>query len=248
MRAISSSEHIPVPSSDFELRMPAIADAPGVHTTALAGERVELLAERAMHWPATATLFVADVHLGKAAAFRAGGVPLPRGSTGADLDRLSGLIARTGARRLVILGDFLHAATGRVTALDRAFAAWRELHTGLELLLVRGNHDDRAGDPPGHWNVPVVDEPYALAPFLACHLPVSPQSGYALCGHVHPGVWLTGPAEQRERLPCFVLGTRRAILPAFGSFTGLATAAHTRGDRVVAIAATRLFALPARSH
>jgi uncharacterized protein len=133
-----------------------------------------------------------------------------------------------------------------VSALETAFLTWREQHAAVDVLLVRGNHDDRAGDPPAHWNVPVVDEPHALAPFLACHRPVSPRSGYALCGHVHPGVWLTGPADQRERLPCFVLGSRRAILPAFGSFTGLATTAHTRGDRVVAIAATRLFALPAR--
>ena len=44
-----------------------------------------LLAERALYWPRAATLFVADVHLGKAAAFRAGGVPLPRGATAADL-------------------------------------------------------------------------------------------------------------------------------------------------------------------
>lgn len=233
--------------SSFEFRAPTTTGAPGVHAAVLAGERVELLAERALHWPATATLFVADVHLGKAATFRAGGVPLPRGSTGADLARLSGLIARTHARRLVILGDFLHAPAGRVTALDSAFTAWREQHANVELLLVRGNHDDRAGDPPAHWNVPVVAEPHPLAPFLACHRPVAPQSGYALCGHMHPGVWLTGTAEQRERLPCFVLGTRRAILPAFGSFTGLATVAHSRGDRVVVIAATRLFALPVGS-
>jgi DNA ligase-associated metallophosphoesterase len=232
---------------DLGLPLPDAADRTGVHPIALAGERVELLALRALHWPAMATVFVADVHLGKAAAFRAGGVPLPRGSTASDLGRLSDLVARTRARRLVVLGDFLHAAAGRVPALDATFGEWRERNAGLELLLVRGNHDHRAGDPPAHWNVAVVDEPHALAPFLACHAPVSPRSGYALCGHVHPGVWLTGTAEQRERLPCFVLGKRRAILPAFGAFTGLASAQPARGDHLVAIAGSRLFALPARS-
>ena len=93
--------------------------------TTLAGERVELHAERALYWPAGATLFVADVHLGKAAAFRAGGIALPRGGTQADLARLAALLARTRARRLVVLGDFLHAAAGRVAALDAAFVAWR---------------------------------------------------------------------------------------------------------------------------
>ncbi len=220
------------------------AASAGAHATALAGEAVELLASRALHWPRERTVFVADVHLGKAAAFRAGGVPLPRGSTAADLARLTSIVQATRARRLVVLGDFLHAAAGRVAALDRAFRSWRDVHAAIDVVLVRGNHDDRAGDPPASWGVAVVAEPHPLAPFLACHVPVSPTSGYVLCGHVHPGVTLYGAGEQSERLPCFVLGRRRAILPAFGGFTGLARATPLRGDRLVAIAGTRLFALP----
>ena len=219
--------------------------AASTFATALGDERVELLATRALNWPRASTAFVADVHLGKAAAFRAGGVPLPRGSTAADLARLSAVLRETGAQRLVVLGDFLHGAAGRVSALDVAFRAWRAEHATIEVVLVRGNHDDRAGDPPADWNIAVVAEPHPLAPFLACHIPVSPRSGYALCGHVHPGVTLYGPADQSERLPCFVLGRRRAILPAFGGFTGLARASPLPGDRIVAIAGTRLFSLPA---
>lgn len=211
----------------------------------LCGEAVELYAARALYWPKGATLFVADVHLGKAAAFRAGGVPLPRGGTQADLARLAALVARTQATRLVVLGDFLHAAAGRVAALDAAFRAWRAASPQLAMTLIRGNHDDRAGDPPAAWDVEVVPEPHPLAPFLACHVPVTPPTGYALCGHVHPGVHLFGAADDSARLPCFVLGNRRAILPAFGSFTGLAMVAPARGDRLVAIAGARLFALPA---
>lgn len=211
--------------------------------TILCNERVTLLAERALFWPSVATLFVADVHLGKAAAFRAGGVPLPRGSTSADLARLGAAIARTGATRLVVLGDFLHARAGRVATLDAAFRQWRAAHAHVEAILVRGNHDDHAGDPPASWNVRVVDEPFALPPFLACHLPVAPPTGYALCGHLHPGVVVTGTADA-QRLPCFVLGPRRAILPAFGRFTGLAIVAPQPGERLVAIAGSRLFPLP----
>jgi DNA ligase-associated metallophosphoesterase len=234
-----------MPRSRSNFDFPALdASAPTI-ATALGDERVELLAARALHWPRERTAFVADVHLGKAAAFRAGGVPLPRGSTAADLARLSALLRDTGAQRLVVLGDFLHGAAGRVNALDVAFRAWRAEHAAIDVVLVRGNHDDRAGDPPAEWNVTVVAEPHPLAPFLACHVPVSPRSGYALCGHVHPGVTLHGPADQSARLPCFVLGRRRAILPAFAAFTGLARASALAGDRIVAIAGTRLFALPA---
>jgi uncharacterized protein len=236
---------MPRSRTDFDLRVPvAAADVVGVYATALGAERVELLAARALHWPRERTVFVADVHLGKAAAFRAGGVPLPRGSTAADLARLAAVVQQTNAQRLVVLGDFLHAAAGRVSALDNAYREWRTRHSALAVVLVRGNHDDRAGDPPADWGVTVVAEPHPMAPFLACHVPVAPRTGYALCGHVHPGVTVHGPADQAERLPCFVLGRRRAILPAFGTFTGLARAAPLVGDRFVAIAGTRLFALP----
>ncbi len=239
------------PSTPWSPELPLASQDPptsgtGVLAAALAGERVELHADRALHWPHAHTLFVADVHLGKGAAFRAGGVPLPRGGTAADLSRLTRLVERTGSTRLVILGDFLHAKAGRVDALDARFVAWRRQHAALEITLVRGNHDARAGDPPLHWGVRCVADPHALPPFIGCHHPATPPSGYALCGHLHPGVRLHGRGEQTARLPCFVLGARRAILPAFGRFTGLALVQPGHDDVLVAIAGNGLFALARR--
>jgi DNA ligase-associated metallophosphoesterase len=223
------------------------ATAPdGALATSVGGERVVLYAERALGWPHERTLFVADVHLGKGAAFRAGGVPIPRGSTASDLARLTRLLERSGATRLVVLGDFLHAKAGRVAALTHAFVTWRAQHAALDVVLVRGNHDARAGDPPQAWRIATVDEPYALPPFLACHRVETPPTGYALCGHIHPGVRIDAAGES-ARLPCFVLGARRAILPAFGRFTGLADIAAAEGERIVVIAGGALFELPARA-
>ena len=53
------------------------------------GHSLQLLGDRAMYWAATRTLIVADVHVGKAATFRALGVPVPGGITAKDLARLS---------------------------------------------------------------------------------------------------------------------------------------------------------------
>jgi metallophosphoesterase superfamily enzyme len=53
-----------------------------------------------------------------------------------------------------------------------------------------------------------------------------------------------GSGEQSARLPCFVLGARRAILPAFGRFTGLADVLPAPRERIVVIAGRELFALP----
>ncbi|HVF63920.1 MAG TPA: ligase-associated DNA damage response endonuclease PdeM [Casimicrobiaceae bacterium] len=221
------------------------ASAPHRMRVHLAGESVDLCADRAVYWPGQATLFIADLHLGKAASFRAAGVPLPRGSTDADLARLTQLLEATAARRLVVLGDFLHAASARVPALDRAFAQWRSMHPALSILLVRGNHDAQAGDPPPDWNIDSVAEPHALPPFLACHRPHSPPSGFALCGHVHPGVVLGGRARESVRLPCFLIGRRAMLLPAFGGLTGLAIVNPAADETVVVIAGSRLFRLAA---
>lgn len=215
---------------------------------AIGGENVLLYAERALFWPAGRTLFVADVHLGKTAAFRAGGVALPGGATAANLARLARLVATTRAEALVVLGDFLHAAAGRTAALERDVGAWRDAHRELAITLVRGNHDDHAGDPPVAWRVDAITGPEPAPPFLLCHEPPGAGAGalfgYALAGHVHPAVRIAGAGLQSERLPCFVLGRHRAILPAFGSFTGSAAQTWAKDDAIVAIAGERLFLLP----
>jgi uncharacterized protein len=214
----------------------------------IAGETVRLYAERALFWPAGRTLFVADVHLGKTAAFRAGGVALPGGATAANLARLTRLIATTRAEALVVLGDFLHAAAGRTAALEHDVGAWRADHGELAITLIRGNHDDHAGDPPPVWRIDAVTDPEPAPPFLLCHEPPGADMGglfgYALAGHVHPAVRIAGGGLQSERLPCFVLGKHRAILPAFGRFTGSAAQTWATDDAIVAIAGERLFRLP----
>src|SRR6478752_4639680 len=105
------------------------------------------MAERALYWQREGALIIADLHWGKAATFRAAGVPLPPGTTTDDLARLDRALARTGARRLILLGDLFHARAGRHAAATLVtVAAWRSAHPSLDVLLVRGNHDRSAGD------------------------------------------------------------------------------------------------------
>ena len=207
---------------------------------AIAGERLRLCPERAAYWPATRTLLVADPHWGKAAAFRAGGIPVPGGTTAGGLRRLDALLAAFDVEQLVFLGDFLHARAGRTAAVFGALSAWRARHASLEVVLVRGNHDRGAGDPPTTLGLRCVDAPLAMPPFALAHLPEPSDDRYVLAGHLHPGVVLTGAGRQRERLPCFWFGARVGVLAAFGEFTGLATVKPTEGDRVVVVAGDRL--------
>lgn len=202
----------------------------------LQGESLLLLPERALLWERTGTLIVADAHLGKAASFRAAGLPLPGGTTTENLTRLSAALGHTGARRLLLLGDFFHARSGRAARTLAAIAAWRERHADLEVVLVRGNHDRGAGDPPCEWGFHCHDEPWIELPFAFRHHPGEEKAGYVLAGHIHPAVSLSGLGGQREKLPCFLFGERIALLPAFGDFTGGATVRPRRGDRVFVVA------------
>ena len=204
--------------------------------TEIAGETLTLMPESAAYWARAGTLFIADPHWGKAASFRAAAIPVPRGTTGDGLARLDRVIARSGARRVVFLGDYLHARAGRAPETLRLLAAWRSANPALELVLVRGNHDRHAGDPPAEAGVMCLDAPVRDGPFVLAHHPTTSDDGYVLAGHLHPGVELVGRGRMRERLPCFWFGRACGILPAFGDFTGLATVTPESGDRVYAVA------------
>lgn len=210
----------------------------------LAGAPVRLLAQRALFLPAERTLLVADAHIGKAQSFRRLGVPVPSGTTADALATLTALLQATGARRIVFLGDLLHAARGRAAGTMAAVAAWRATQPGLDLLLVRGNHDRHAGDPPADWGVQAVDEGLRLGPFALQHHPQPVPGAYALAGHVHPAVLLGGRAHDRLRLPCFHFGPEVGVLPAFGGFTGMHVLPRGPGDRIYAVAQDQVVEVP----
>ena len=209
------------------------------------GHALVLLPEKALWWPEERTLLVADAHFGKAVSFRSLGVPVPRGTTSETLAVLGRLAGRWPARRIVFLGDFLHSARSHAAATLAALADWRERHRGLHLTLVRGNHDDRAGDPPASLGFEVVDEPLGVGRLALCHHPRPQEGRYVLAGHLHPCVSIGGRARDRLRLACFHFGDRVGVLPAFGAFTGMHPIERRAGDRVYVVGDDVVAALPA---
>ncbi|MBS0448112.1 MAG: ligase-associated DNA damage response endonuclease PdeM [Proteobacteria bacterium] len=211
---------------------------------AAGGRPLTLLPEGAIWLDDRKTLLIADAHIGKAATFRRLGVPVPRGTTSETLGRLERLVAQWGARRVVFLGDLLHSRAAFAEPTQDAFTAWRMRHAALDLVLVRGNHDRRAGRLPDALAIEVVAEPWVEDGLALCHHPEPCAEGYVLAGHLHPCVVLHGRAGDRLRLPCFHFGAAVGVLPAFGAFTGMHPIAPAPGDRVYAIAEDGVFALP----
>lgn len=209
----------------------------------VAGQQIELLPQRAAYWQAQRTLLIADIHFGKAAAFRAQGVPVPHGTTAQNLSALDGIAAQREVEHILFLGDFLHARAIQGTATMQALVAWRSQRPGLRLTLVRGNHDRHAGDPPAALGMKIVNEPHRIGPFLFCHHPAVHVDAYVFAGHVHPVYRLAGRADAL-RLPCFLIGSGCALLPSFGAFTGGYAVRPADGDRIFVAADDAVLEVP----
>jgi len=222
------------------------ADKPSGRPLAIecAGETLCLLPEHALWWPAERVLWVADLHLGKAATYRALGQPVPGGTTRENLARLSALLHHYQPAQLVFLGDFLHAAQAKTPSLLADLALWRESHPALQCVLVRGNHDSRAGDPPSSLGIQAVDEPWPMGPFAACHHPQKNDSRYVIAGHLHPALTLRGPGRDHLRLACFSFEDRCAVLPAFGEFTGGWQVGRQPGRTLYAVGGQAVWRVP----
>ncbi len=210
---------------------------------AIAGETLQLLPQRAVFWPRRRLLLVADIHFGKAASFRAQGIPVPHGTTSENLAVLDLLIATHGVEHILFLGDFLHAKAAHAPATLDAIRAWRSRHAALAMTLIRGNHDARAGDPPTDLMISVVDEPYGIDGFAFCHHPQRVAAAYVLAGHIHP-VYRLAARGDALRLPCFVLGAESGLLPSFGAFTGGHPVTPADGERIYVVTADAVFAVP----
>ena len=207
------------------------------------GSAVDLLPQGALHLPQSRTLVVADAHFGKAATFRARGVPVPQGTTRGTLARLDAALAATAATAVVFLGDLFHAREAHAEDTLAALTDWRGRWPALRLTLVEGNHDRHAGAVPAALDVDVVQEPWLMDGLALCHHPQQVAGRHVLAGHLHPCVWLNDRAGG-VRLPCFWVRPHLTLLPAFGEFTGGAPIQREAGDAVVVGADDRLFRLP----
>jgi uncharacterized protein len=207
---------------------------------------LQLLPDRAVWLDELHTLVVADIHLGKAETFRRSGIPVPGPVGQTSLDRLSALIRSTCAKRLWVLGDLLHGPAAHEPAVLDALLGWTAEHRSVQITLVRGNHDARAGDLPASSRIHTVAEPARLGGFVLMHEPPAPSRGWGgvvLAGHVHPVFGLRSGAD-RLRLACWWRHQTSLVLPAFGEFTGGHRVDPACTDGVFVTDGSRVYSVP----
>jgi uncharacterized protein len=213
-------------------------------TIIVRGEELTLLSEKLVWWNARHTLFVADAHFGKASTFRKSGIPVPAGTTADMLGRLSGAVARHTAKRLVVLGDFVHSSRRNPEGFEKLLLQWRSLHSSLSISLVLGNHDRGQLALMKAMDIDMHTAPMFEPPFACCHQveESTDTAYYTLAGHVHPAVRCI---QSGQKYPCFFFGERHAILPAFGDFTGTKALHFHPADDVYAVADGEVVEIPA---
>jgi putative SbcD/Mre11-related phosphoesterase len=184
---------------------------------------------RAVFLPATATLVVADLHVGRA---EASNVTLPLGERADLVSRLRTLVDETDPDTVAFAGDVLHRfdrVTDRAAgAVDALVAVCRD--ADARPIFVRGNHDAALDAIRGDAEAAVV---VGTDPRTAvCHGHERPDTDADryLIGHDHPAITIEG-----QRHPCFLHvpdaydGADVLVLPAFSRLAAGVTVNDARG-------------------
>ncbi len=186
-------------------------------------QRICMLPERVLYLPKDQTILVADLHFGKVNHFRKSGIAVPVSANEKNAALLIDVIQKTKPKRVIFLGDLFHSHYNQewetVGQIVQHF-----VEVSFELVI--GNHDILSKQQYVRHTIKVHEGSLTLGQWLLTHEPMTfekiPEGFYNLAGHIHPGVRLQGAAKQALLLPCFYFGKKQGLLPAFGSFTGLA--------------------------
>ncbi len=217
---------------------------------------------RAVWLAAEKTLLVADVHLGHLWVERQRGTLLPLVPDD-TLARLEALRGAYDPARWVFLGDTVHAVARNAVLEDevRGLIRWID---GGKVTFVLGNHDARLPDllrSLGHEGACTrlaTAGPHVLVhgdampwPTVAARLGVD---GRVFYGHEHPAMVLRDGVATSARVPCFLVGPDRVVLPAFSRWAAgqvfpsepFLSPMSLPGDfeRAVAIMGDRLLPIP----
>lgn len=204
-----------------------------------------LTTDRTMFWEEEKTLIVSDLHFGKTGHFRKSGIAVPSAIYKEDLQRLIVQIQYFQPGELIIVGDMFHSSANKELEL---FLKWRSDLSGINIRLVRGNHDILREDWYAGAGIQLSLQTHSRRQFHFIH-DISDQlekkegyianergkSSYFFSGHMHPGIRIQGAGRQSLCFPCFYFNKKYAILPAFSRFTGVAMIYPDAEEQVFAI-------------
>jgi DNA ligase-associated metallophosphoesterase len=196
-----------------------------------------LYSEKIALWHQHNILLLSDVHAGKASHFRKHGIPLSSDYLLKDLNRLEASIKRLMPSKVMVLGDLFHSDHNEENALVED---WIQ-HLEVPFYLINGNHDVHSNSQYNINYLPYLE----LDNILLLHDPHDDieSTAYRIGGHLHPAYRIKGKARQSISFPCFHIGKKAMILPAYGQLTGKKSMRKMSGDKVVLVTEDGLIGL-----
>ncbi|MBN9333332.1 ligase-associated DNA damage response endonuclease PdeM, partial [Devosia sp.] len=170
-----------------------------------AGHNFEPLPSGALYWHARQTLLVADLHFEKMASFARRGQMLPPYDTGMTLSRLAADLGRTGAKKLISLGDTFHRADSSELLGNAERLRLDAIVEAVDCTWLSGNHD-----PAPHAIGGLCCAELELDGLILSHEPVKGKTGL-VAGHLHPAARISMEGRT-ARAACFVHDNRVLIL------------------------------------
>jgi putative SbcD/Mre11-related phosphoesterase len=182
---------------------------------------VVLLAPGAAFLPAESTLVVADTHAGLPSELRARGYAVPQAEDDELHARVQSMLARTGAKTLIVAGDVVHGpGSQRGRCLERFVRSIAPVRLRISL----GNHDrsiasalDALGiehDTVLRAGPHIVTHGDDAALVRALRREAVAVGARVLIGHVHPAFVLDDHQGACRVCPAFVSARSLLVLPA----------------------------------
>ncbi len=170
--------------------------------------RVRLTPERAL--VAKRTAVIADLHLGFELVMRNAGVAFPRAQLKLIKERLERLFERK-VKELVVAGDLKHEFSSAVEWKDVEEFVEFVLSKGVDLVVVRGNHDNYLAPMLRKFGIDLLDS-YEVGEIVIAHGHRDVEAN--IIGHEHPSVKLRVRGILYS-FPCFLRFPSLIVLPAF---------------------------------
>lgn len=204
--------------------------------TEMYGEKWLLNSQKACFLIEHKILIISDLHIGKLSHFRKAGIGIPTIGEEENLNKITSLLNEYKPREVIFLGDLFHSDKSEVW---ERFKSLLKDFDQIQFELILGNHDVFIGNFFSDLSHLKLSTERTINGLLFTHEPIEltefTNDIINICGHIHPAVMLRGKGRQKLRVPCFYFGSRQAILPAFGSFTGTFVIETKKTDEVFVV-------------
>lgn len=182
----------------------------------------------ALYHERSGTLIVTDVHLGYEEYMAKLGVYLPRLQLKGAVETVRAAVDAVNARRVVVVGDIKHAYE-KLLRQERVevakFTRFLTEELGVEMVLVRGNHDTFVSPLLRKLGVDVVEDYLDLGGGVILahgHKNIEDDFEVVVMGHEHPALQVD-VAGARVKLPALLEvpldnGSTAVVLPALGVY------------------------------